>query len=220
MIKLIIFDLDGVLVDTESLHKRALIEAAYTITGIEFETLNVLFSIDGKTTSTKLKNLQALYNLNDNILNRIDALKQSIVVSSMPSIINTNVDHRGMLSELEREYTVSLASNSRRENVDLILDLLNITDLFSTVVAGNEVLATKPDPYIFNKIMELHNISPAHTLILEDSPAGKHAAKLSGAHLLEVNSINDVTLENIKYELQQISANNSCANGRDGISIY
>lgn len=204
MIKLIIFDLDGVLVDTEDIHHACLLNAVSSVTGMPNDKFSYLFSLDGKTTKHKLSKLKITFNLSDSQIEEIDNEKQLRTAQMFKHSLNAIPSQISMLQTLKEEYTLALASNSRKENVSHILDTLCITDFFSVILSNNDINNPKPDPEIFLTVMKELGFLPNETLILEDSPAGKYAAITAGANLFPVDNIADVTLENIKDAIEQI----------------
>jgi len=219
MIKLIIFDLDGVLVDTEQIHRQSLIDAVKTITGRRTSEYEHLLKIDGQTTKQKLNLLKHRLVLDDLEVQLIDDRKQQNVIRYLFRGLKTNPSQYEMLSSLKENYKLAIASNSRKENVITILNILGITNFFSLILSNNDVTNPKPDPEIFIAAMATENVSPNETLILEDSEAGKYAAITSGAHVLAIDSLDMVTLTNIQNEIRKINANNRSADGRDGIKV-
>lgn len=204
MIKLIIFDLDGVLIDTEEIHYSCLISACLTYVGNNINILD-LIKKDGTSTKHKLNLLKRTVGLDQQIIEKIDLLKQEMVLAEF-SKISQNNNHIGMLSSLLAEkYILAVGSNSRKQNVNTILSLLGIKEYFSTILSGDSVIYTKPNPEIFTRIMEKHSILPRETLILEDSSAGVEAVYHAGAHLLKINSCTETTFENIKNEIYKIN---------------
>jgi HAD superfamily hydrolase (TIGR01509 family) len=220
MIDLIIFDLDGVLIDTEDIHHNLLIDSINKFTNISISDLVPVIKKDGSTTKSKLENLKQIYNIPNNVLYDIDNHKQNCVLTEFDKI-QPNNDQIEMLSNLERMVPyLAIGSNSRKENVYKILKNLNIERFFSCIITANDVVNTKPNPEIFIRIMSMLGCKGDNTLILEDSIAGQTAAKLSSAHLLYIHDITDVNYENIKNELQKYKTNYNCTDGRDGYKIF
>jgi len=214
--KVIIFDLDGVLVDTENIHFECLVEAINFVTGLPENKFVQFVKSNGQTTTYKLNILKYELTLSDFQIKLIDDRKQQNVINRF-NHIETSPDLYQMLTSLKMKYKLALASNSRKENVMRILNILNITSFFSQILTNNDVRNHKPDPDIFLTIMEREHVLPNETLILEDSLAGKYAAISSGAHLFSVDSIADVTLENIRDAINK--ADNSSPDGGYGDKI-
>jgi beta-phosphoglucomutase len=214
MIKLVIFDLDGVLAKTEHIHDDALRTSIASVLGwVEFEDI---IGLQGTTTKHKLQKLKERFNLTDEELTVIDLNKQMDVLWKIERSVVPEINQHKMLKKLSKNYILGIGSNARRENVDAITSKLGIAKYFFKILANNDVIHPKPDPEIYLTIIAAAGVSPDETLILEDSIAGKKAATDSGAYVFPVNDISEVTLENIENAIQQINANNYCPDGRDG----
>lgn len=74
----------------------------------------------------------------------------------------------------------ALGSSAPRENVDLCLQALKLEDCFAATVSGADVTRGKPAPDIFQKAAERIGVPPVHCLVFEDSPAGVTAAHAAG----------------------------------------
>ena len=78
-------------------------------------------------------------------------------------------------------------------------------DTYMDVMLSNEdVKFPKPDPEIYNKVMERIGVKPAECLIVEDNENGIKAARASGAHVLVVKSVTEANYQNIQRKIQQI----------------
>lgn len=200
----IIFDLDGVLVDTENIHRDALIESTAKLANIDKVLLTKIFQIDGRTTKEKLKKIKNDFGIAENILFEIDTEKQRSVKEKFKEEIFPNHRIINLLATLKHEgFKLGLGSNSRRSNVMQLLDILMITDFFESIVTSDNVDTPKPSPEIFLKVMAELNSTPDKTLILEDSEAGCMAAISSGSRLLKISSTNDTTIEKIRESLNE-----------------
>ena len=95
------------------------------------------------------------------------------------------------LLELVRAFRLSggktaIASTARKENLENVLRFLGIADLFDVIQSGNDVAHGKPDPEIYTRVMETLQVTPANTLIFEDTEIGVAAAQASGAQCIRV----------------------------------
>jgi beta-phosphoglucomutase-like phosphatase (HAD superfamily) len=72
------------------------------------------------------------------------------------------------------------------------------------VLSNEDVKKAKPDPEIYNKMIDKMNLHPSECLILEDNKNGIKAALDSGAHLLEIQTVNDVNYEAIKHRVMEV----------------
>ena len=200
MINLIIFDLDGVIIDSRELHyncfNQALLEIGedYIITEEEHNTI-----YDGLPTSKKLEMLTKYKNLPENKHEEIWKRKQEI---TLENLIKT-VDRDEKLIEIfryliSRNIKICVASNSIRKTIDIILEAKRLTGYVSLIVSNEDVEYPKPNPQMYLKCMTRFGISPKNTIIVEDSYVGRQAAFDSGAILCPVKNTAEVTLERIK----------------------
>lgn len=199
MINLVIFDLDGVIIDSRELHyncfNQALSEIGteYVITEEEHNTI-----YDGLPTSKKLQMLTKYKNLPENKHDEIWKRKQEI---TLENLIKT-VDRDENLIEIFR-YLISknikicVASNSIRKTIDIILEAKRLTGYVSFVVSNEDVEYPKPNPQMYLKCMTHFGISPKNTIVVEDSFVGRQAAFESGAILCPVKNPTEVTLDRI-----------------------
>ncbi len=198
-IKLICFDLDGVLVDTKPLHFTALnmalesIDPAYSIS-IE-EHLKIY---DGLPTRDKLVLLTKNKGLPEDTYDTVWELKQKFTQQAIMKEVSPNKELIDLMTSLKvNGYMLACCSNSIRETVFLILSELQILKYFDGVYSNNSVSNPKPHPEIYWKAMCDLKVYPDQTLILEDSPPGIMAASKSGAHILQINSLQDVSKQNV-----------------------
>jgi len=217
MINLVIFDLDGVLANTESIHYESLCDAIYMETNISYDSIREVVKMDGSTTKSKLKRLQGKHDLFDYQLQDIDKLKQEMVLKAF-KLLRPDPEQIKMLTELELLVPcLAVGSNSRKENVNAILEALRIKEFFTYILAAEDVHEPKPEPEVFERIMEYAGAIPTETLILEDSEHGHAAAIASGAHLLRINSCDETNLENIIYAIKQ--SDNYSPDGGNGVTL-
>jgi HAD superfamily hydrolase (TIGR01509 family) len=201
MISLIIFDLDGVLAETENMHFGTLCRSINSITGVPISDIQQVIRIDGSTTKDKLRILKNIYEWSDDIVMSIDKLKQESVVSELKTLEATQQQIE-MLTALSKNYKLVIGSNARKNSVDVIVDSMKIRYFFDYVISIDDINIAKPDPAIYNYIMKLMNTDPSNTLIIEDSERGIEAAIASKANVLITKSVEGTTLEFIENALK------------------
>ena len=200
-IKLIVFDLDGVLVDSRPLHYDALnmalkeIDEKYIITRNEH-----LSKYDGNPTTVKLKMLTNDKGLDKKLYNQIWKRKQymtQILINKM----KYNERLRNILKELkQRGYILYCASNSIWNTIKMMLLRNGLLEYFDFFISNEDIKYAKPNPEIYLECIKRANVSPFECLILEDSPIGRKAAQMSRCHLCPIKDPNDVTIKKInKY---------------------
>ena len=205
-IKLICFDLDGVLIDAKPLHYDALnralesIDKKYIITQEEH-----LSTYDGRPTTVKLKLLTENKGLPKELYNQIWERKQQATIDIADETFTYNSILIDLLKTLKKEYTICVCSNSIRETTKVFLlntGLLRYVDFY---VSNQDVKNPKPNSEMFLKAMIFAEVNPNETLIIEDSPIGRLAAYASGAHVLEISNLEEVNLKNISNKLNKVN---------------
>lgn len=203
MIRLILFDFDGVLFDAKHLHFRALNQALalysqdYSISWDEHLTI-----FDGLTTRAKLQKLKIPEADHDQIFVKKQDLTQVFLNEILP-----NRRLKGLLQALRRqEYQLACCSNSIRPTLRQGLQKLDLLSSFDFILSNEEVRNPKPHPEIYWTAMARAGVLPEETLIIEDAPNGLRAAHQTGAHLWRVASTNDLTLFAVKNHLQSLSS--------------
>jgi|SRR6187399_271102 len=208
MIKLICFDYDGILLDLCECHKQNLNDAIEQIAGIEYvisdkEHCDIY---NGLSTKTKLELLIKLKSLPEHYVEDIKKLKQSLTLQELSNKIKfpINTILINDLKKLKSEgIKLAVCSNAKYETVEKGLRTIGVFNLFDSVL-GNDNIVNKPSPEIYQITMKLFNVNCNDTLILEDSDVGLKAAYASGAYVMKIENVFDVTYSNIKNMLNNI----------------
>lgn len=205
MIKLIIFDLDGVLVEAKQIHYETLNKALSEV-GTEFiisesEHLSIY---DGLKTSQKLQMLTKKKGLPINTHDMIWKRKQELTLEEI-SKIKENKKLIDIFKELKnKNYYIACCSNSIRRSVLIMLSKIGLIEYFDLILSNEDVKNSKPHPELYWKAMSMLQVLPDETLIVEDSPPGLLAADRSGASVLRVNSPHDLDINKIFSKLQNV----------------
>lgn len=200
--KLIIFDLDGVLVDAKIIHFNALNEALghnYEITWEEHLSI-----YDGLKTNQKLEILTEKKGLPIGRYKEIWDKKQEFTLKKLKNIQQSNQLVECMKNIVSEGYKIAVCSNSIRKTVLTVLSKLGIIEYMDLIISNEDVKNSKPHPEMYWKCMSMIGVLPEETLIVEDSPYGLLAASRSKAHIFRVKTPNDVTWNNITNKLNEI----------------
>jgi HAD superfamily hydrolase (TIGR01509 family) len=208
--RLIIFDLDGVLIDSREIHYVSLnsalekVDSKFQI-GIEEH----LSKYDGLPTKIKLQELTKNKGLPTENYEYIWREKQKATFDIFKSL-TTDADLVELFKLIKsRNIKICVASNSIHETIKIVLlklGLLEYTDFF---IGNEDVKFTKPHPEIFWKCMTRFEALPQNTVIFEDSHIGRKAALSSGAHLIPVEDRSDLTRGKIEEALANLSQSKS-----------
>lgn len=202
MIRLIVFDLDGVLLDAKSIHFDALNEAL----GSDYQIgWNEHLSIyDGLKTSQKLEMLTQKKGLPITSHLSVWETKQQITLQKLKEIKSNQTLQSVMNAFSEDGYKLAVCSNSIRKTVLTVLSKLGIMEFMDYIISNEDVQNSKPHPEMYWKVISKMGCLPNETLIVEDSPYGLLAAARSNAHVLRVKNPKEVTYTNILKKLNEI----------------
>ena len=198
MIKLIIFDLDGVLLDGKKIHFETLnlaLGEEYSITYDEH-----LAKFDGLKTYEKLNIISKEKNLPENLHKQIWDNKQKLTVDALKNLEHSKSLIDCMAKLKNSNFLLAVCSNSIKETILISLSKLGIIDYFDLILSNEDVKNSKPHPEIFWKAMSEFSCVPEETLIVEDSPAGLRAAYRCTNNVIRIKNVNETNYNNIlKY---------------------
>ena len=199
MNKLVIFDLDGVLIESRELHYHALNAALEKVSSRYVITREEHLSVyDGLNTTRKLEILSERKGLDRKYFNQIWQDKQ-ISTFELIKQFPKNQKLIDIFSDLKKQgFKVAVASNSIRETIKLSLLSIGVIEYVDYYVSNEDVKRTKPYPEMYWQCMTALNVLPKNTVIIEDSHIGRQGALDSGAHLVPVKDSLDLTVEKIE----------------------
>jgi len=207
-IKLIIFDLDGVLVDAKEIHYQAL-NKALEKHGSRFviQRNEHFFIYDGLPTRKKLQLLTSNKGLPAETYDQIWHDKQDHTIEVINSSLK--IDHRlcDVLKALRKKYRIYVASNSIRETMKLMLIRTGLIEYVDYFISNEDVVHPKPHSEIYLRCMVHAGVNPKECLVVEDSSQGRKAALEAGAHLFGIERMDEVTYENIMQQIISVDSN-------------
>lgn len=195
MIELILFDLDGVLIDAKHIHYETLNMAlgpVYAITSEEH--LNIY---DGHKTRQKLEMLTRNKGLPLEMHDHVYDQKQALTIAEISQL--KPIPHIVELFKFlyEEGYKIGVCSNSIRQTVLTALAKSDLIEYCSVIISNEDVKNSKPHPEMYWKAMSMMKCLPEQTIIVEDSPPGLLAAERSRAKYIRVSDPSEVNIDNI-----------------------
>lgn len=196
MIKAVIFDMDGLMINSERVtfegYVKVMAEKGYTITEEFYKKLL------GKTLKTAYELFFQEYGNEfpmDEVLEQVHKYVADVFENDGVPL------KKGLLELLQylksNNYLTIVATSSTRVRVDHILELANITQYFNDSICGDEVTHGKPHPEVFLRACQKLGVEPSEAIVLEDSEAGIQAASSAN---IPVICIPDMKYPEPEYE--------------------
>ncbi len=190
MLEAILFDMDGVIVDTEPLHRKSYYRMFEDV-GIDVSD-DLYGSFTGQATLPICRTLVETFELTDGPENLM-----TIKRKHFKRLFQTDDDLDlidGVLDLIKDYYhndlTLVLASSASMINIERIFDRFDLHQYFKAKISGADLKASKPHPEIFIKAAQLANTDRKNCMVIEDSTNGITAAKAAGIYCVGFKSPN------------------------------
>lgn len=204
MIRLLAFDLDGTLVQTERLKAESYARAAHELDASidEADVIEAYKAIVGQSREEVATALLEQFGLEAEAEGQTEAGEpwQGYVEVRLRYYHDMIADealvrahrwpHTTALLRHARSYAckVALATTSERDVAERVLRALDLRDVFDATVTADDVAKTKPDSEAYERVLDTLDLAPAQGLAIEDSPAGIRAAKAAGLYCIAVTT--------------------------------
>ncbi len=186
MIKALIFDLDGLLIDSEPIQSKSyeIVLEEYGKTPL-LKKSGIVHTV-GKNGEANWEILMREYSFTEKM--EILRKKKRASYHQMLFQVNLMPGVKKLVHHLRNtNYKIGLATSSSLDTVSMILDKFSF-DIFDSITAGNECERAKPYPDIYLKIAEKLGVKPEESVAFEDSEAGVEAAKRAGMKVCAIPS--------------------------------
>lgn len=184
MIKILITDLDGTLVDTFEANLKAYQQAFSEVGlnlaehdyrscyGLRFDRFMEKMGIVKKNVALQIKKAKA-----EVYPQYFDSLRVNKVLAHL------------LLTFQKGGGKIAVASTARKKNLMAVLNHIGMTECWDYIVAGEEVPVSKPDPYIYLQVLKYFGLKANEALVFEDSPVGMEAAMRAGVNFIHINDV-------------------------------
>ena len=205
MLKAVIFDMDGVIVNSEPLHRKAYFDM---FEEFNLNVSNRLYeSFTGKSTSAICKELCEIFDL---------SISHEKLMLSKRKHFKTIFDNDpefqmidGVLSLIKNYFynnlTLILASSASMTNINRIFKKFDLDKFFKAKISGADLKESKPNPEIFIKAAKLSGFNKSECIVIEDSTNGVIASKSAGIYCIGFNSPNS---KNQNYDKADLVVSN------------
>ena len=192
----VIFDMDGVIIDSEEIHKKAYYET--------FKNLGVEVSEELYKTMTWSSTINAFQKLVNHF--NLDDIPEELVLQKRKCYVNYFENDPTLslvngVKELiqflyKQNLTLVLASSSAMVNINRVFSRFDLNEYFTAKISGADLIASKPHPEIFEKAAILGGVSKEQCIVIEDSDNGIEAANKAGIYAIGYRNllITDQTL--------------------------
>lgn len=197
-INCVIFDMDGVIIDSEEIHKRAYFE---TFESLGLNVSEALYkTLTGASTINAFQKLVAHFNLDEN--------PEELVLAKRRRYVNyfENDPHLHLVHGVEhliktlhsKGITLVLASSSAMVNINRVFDRFDLNPYFVGKISGADLAESKPNPEIFIRAAEIAGVPRNECIVIEDSDNGVKAANNARIFVFGYHNplADDQTLEN------------------------
>lgn len=180
-----LFDMDGVLLESNSAHSAAFEEVLgiYGVRAIDYSV------VAGMRTEAALVTLSRQFNLglNDGVIADLAAKKRSITAEKFQKNLPLAKDCLEVLSFFQSRGRLALVSSSSRANVDRFLGVCSATAVhFDIALSGDDTLRCKPAPDCYLRALEMLSLDSSETFVVEDSVSGVGAALSGGISVVGI----------------------------------
>lgn len=185
--KAVIFDMDGVIIDSEPLHQKVEEELLEDLGGTMTASDKEAFV--GTTDYHMWSTMKERFNLSQSVEEMIDSKKERFL-NQIHTIFLVD-GFKEVLTQLKEEgYLIALASSNNRRAVDQIVKQFDLAKDFELTMSGEDVTHGKPHPEIFLKTAEAMGVLPVNCLVIEDAKNGVKAAKAAGMKCIGLDNPN------------------------------
>ena len=198
MIDTIIFDLDGVLINSKDIHFEALNKSlSKNSVNYQISYEDHLKSFDGLPTKTKLEILNKKKVIPKILNKKIKNEKNIITRKLLNERLVFNKKTYQLFEKLSKKFKIGIATNAIEETLKIALKKLRISKFVNYSLSTENIKNPKPHPEIYLRCIINLNSKPKNTLVLEDSHNGRISAKEAGARLMPIKNLSDVTYKKI-----------------------
>lgn len=174
----IIFDMDGVIVDSEPLHQRAF-ETLFEELGRKLDHGIVFSDYYGRSDKALLRDFVEKHKV-PHELDDLSQRKLKIFLRYLRELRPVFSEVRQLVPDLAARFKLGIASSSSHKVIDVVMEISGLRSHFNTIVGFEDIRFTKPDPEIYFTAAKRLGMKPSACCVIEDAALGVQAAKMAG----------------------------------------
>ncbi|MBN1074250.1 HAD family phosphatase [Clostridium botulinum] len=209
-----IFDMDGVIIDSEPIHRQVHGEIMNTL-GINISK-GELALYAGATNEYIFTKLKERYGIKKSVSELMDYKSKLIINKVKEESLEPINGIRELLNALRKNnIKIAIGSSSPRSLIEAVIDKFNLHSAFDCIVSGEEVERSKPYPDVYIEVRKKLGINPEKCIVVEDSHNGVQAAKSAGMKCIGFNNVNsgnqDLSKADVRVDtIRKIDIYNLC----------
>ncbi|NFO10843.1 HAD family phosphatase [Clostridium botulinum] len=209
-----IFDMDGVIIDSEPIHRQVHGEIMNTL-GINISK-GELALYAGATNEYIFTKLKERYGIKKSVSELKDYKSKLIINKVKEESLEPINGIRELLNALiKNNIKIAIGSSSPRSLIEAVIDKFNLHSAFDCIVSGEEVERSKPYPDVYIEVSKKLGINPEKCIVVEDSHNGVQAAKSAGMKCIGFNNVNsgnqDLSKADVRVDtIRKIDIYNLC----------
>ncbi|KIL07128.1 phosphatase [Clostridium botulinum] len=209
-----IFDMDGVIIDSEPIHRQVHGEIMNTL-GINISK-GELALYAGATNEYIFTKLKERYGIKKSVSELMDYKSKLIINKVKEESLEPINGIRELLNVLRKNnIKIAIGSSSPRSLIEAVIDKFNLHSAFDCIVSGEEVERSKPYPDVYIEVSKKLGINPEKCIVVEDSHNGVQAAKSAGMKCIGFNNVNsgnqDLSKADVRVDtIRKIDIYNLC----------
>lgn len=194
--KAYLFDLDGVIVNTDYIQYNSTKESIYDLINYDISTNNDIDNVFKSTITTleKLKFLSNIIEIDEEQINKIYERKKKIADFYFLQLKNDSEKIMLMKYLKNNNCKIGIVTNSNKNSTNIILKKIGIYELIDVIITNEDVINKKPNPEPYLKAIEILKVYKNECIIFEDSEVGILSAKNSGIDFYQVKFYLDVNI--------------------------
>lgn len=183
MVKAVIFDMDGVIIDSNPVHFKAWINVIKPF-GINL-VLDDFKDLIGKHSTVVAKHIKEKYGLSPSVLDLVK-MKKAKYIELLPIEVELRSNSVDFIDAVRQKYSTAVATSEDAKTTKLVMNKFELNDRFDTIFTSDDINKPKPYPEIYLKTAKALGVEPNECIVVEDTVPGVESAKRAGMKCIAI----------------------------------